>query len=642
MVWFWSTILILFPTWLFSGTESFDRVKALLFFVIWISASGWFLSIWKRNATPFIKHFDHQKESSTRIDSLFIFILFFLGGINLIPARYPLTSSGDEAFHARMFRTIGYGIEGLVSKNLSGPPYFWYIFAVLFVIIISMLLWKFLNSSYHRITAFLLASVLILLLLTVIPFLWKNGEALILSVASKSEPLDLTVLIRYPPLAKFLWLPASLFNWRSVFVLRIPAIACWLISGLIFYHTVKLKNDSYVALFPALYLLVLPGMFYYAHLVYLTTPMLMMWCIALYCFERYFLSKERIFLIFCALALNIGTLLRRETAFFAISICIYWVLDIFYNRKIEKNNLLDLIGLVWIGISPMVLWQVVMPELGPTSPQLYNIIKLERLFSLANDFPFHIGLFVFCILLVSIYFIIIKRRPSIYSQRLVTISIITIAVTYLVYALILIYEDDRMIGIISFGREQQTANRYLVSWSPFIALILAAGVGQIRNRNWNIALGFGLALILLLQATFWRAPLTLPEYTSIRLQPGTEYPHLPAAEVVEHISNEFMSGDTKILIHRQLAVRYYSDLQQTSGIWIAKNFNEENLNTVDKIITYCEKHAVEIIVLPLIWMEWMTMDLKLPQNIMSNDNFRVNRVFTYLNKPAVLVADYIH
>src|SRR5262249_62371654 len=101
---------------------------------------------------------------------------------------------------------------------------------------------------------------------------------------------------------------------------------------------------------------------------------------------------------------------------------------------------------------------------------------------------------------------------------------------YLLYTADDIVADERMIGVIALGREWQTHHRFLVSWSPFVALFLAEGVAQLPRPRWQLIFGTGLAMVLLAQATVWRGTFRLTKVNNILALPGEEVPpFLPPA-----------------------------------------------------------------------------------------------------------------
>ena len=177
--------------------------------------------------------------------------------------------------------------------------------------------------------------------------------------------------------------------------------------------------------------------------------------------------------------------------------------------------------------------------------------------------------------------------------------------------------------------------------SPFIAIILGEGIAQIQRKNWRLIAGIVLGFVLLAQATFWHAPMTLPEYSSIRLRSGSEFPHLPAAEVVRYISAELTRPNTSIHVHKQLAVRYFSDMYPNQGNWLTDVAIDGKERSLDKLIAYCESNHIDILVLPLVWMDSVRTTLKVSHQVLFDCHFRVKRIFNYLGQPAILVAEFI-
>jgi len=639
MAWFWAVNLIFFPTWLFGSPEPMWRARALTAVLLWSTVSSCGLWIWLRLGVISASSGWQVPAPETRWSRLLLLVMLVLGVINLIPATYPLTSSGDEAMHAGTFRAMGDSLHTLVTLLLPGPPFLWKGLGGIALGTLGFGWWRLVNSRHRNRILSITGGALIVAVLGVVPLLYGSIDRLMTTAFPTRDLASLSMLVRWQPLSKLLWLPVSLCCWHSVFAFRLPSLVCWLLSGMVLYRVISLREQSSMALFPALYLLTLPGMFYCGHLIYLTTPMLLAWCVALYFYECYQLSDDRRYVIWTALALNVGTFVRLETGYFALGILLHWAWTQWRRKIWRKSILIDGVGLSWFGLSLAPLWSRITPE-RPFAARWTNWLDPARLLAIANGYPYHLGLVATLVLLFAIGVLLLKRRVAYYSPTLLGVAGLTIGVTYLLYTADYIVHDDRMVGVIAFSREWQTAHRFLVSWSPFVALLLAEGIAHLPYRYWRPVYGTGLALILLAQATVWAAPLTLPDFTSIRLRPGAEFPHLPDTEVVTYISNELATPQTKILLSDYLAVGYYLHSLPTQGIWLRGQWEPEEKQTIDALISYCDKHIVNIVVLPLIDSLNGTRP-EVAKAILSNEHFKVNRIFMYLGQPAIVVAEYL-
>lgn len=641
MAWTWAVLLILYPTWFFFSNRFSVRIQALIVISTWIYISCLYLKRWTSEFADWQFSKDSEAESSTPCIHIFYTMAAFITLFSLYAATYPLTSSGDEVYHARTFQVIGYGFEAVISRWLPGPSILWRIFSIVLISIIFIGFSRWIESLHHRFVSWTGISILIVISIGSAVIWLRAGDQWIGTLFTNYDSSLFSIPVRFPPLAKFLWLPASLMGWNSVFVLRIPAVVCWLLSGIILFQTVRLHNDSCMAIFPAIYLLALPGMFYYSHLATLTTPMLMLWCLALYFYERYHLFSDRRFLAVCVLALNLGIFLRRETVLFAICLGAHWLAKRISSDRshiFDKKNLLDAIGILWFSLSPIIVWRTFSP-FYPFPLYFQYMLDLKKVLSIANDFPFHVGPIITGFFIIALPVFIFKKK-SFYSKSLLDVSIITIGVTYLLYTLLHLVEDVRGIGLFSFGREFQTGNRYLVSWSPFIALLISESITLVKNRKGRLTIGIGLVLVLFIQSTFWHAPLLLPEYTSLRPRVDAEFPHLPTKKVVEFVSDQIDSPTKKVLIQSQLAARYYTDFYPHKGIWVTDPIPSTKVGSVESFAEYCSKLGIDIVVLPLIRLHSLYSDLSVFQAILTDYRYRIIRIFKYLNQPAILVAEY--
>jgi hypothetical protein len=640
MAWFWALNLVFFPVWLFSSLEPALRIRALAMILAWLMISSLGLWAWLRRSTEY-PHPDgwHAPRPDVRQSAFLYLTILVLGTISLLPAMYPLTSSGDEAAHAAVFRAMGAGLDGLIKGRLRAPSLAWFMVSGVILAAVAFSWWRLADSGRRRLMLRLACGALVVAILGIVPVLFRSVDGLMANMFPTRDASELSAFVRFQPLAKFLWLPVSLCCWNSVFALRLPALLCWLLSAVVLHRVISLRERSWMAIFPPLYLLLLPGMFYYGHLVYLTTPMLLTWCVALYFYECYRLSDDRRYLIWTALALNVGSLIRLETAYFAVGILVHWVWTEWRRGKLWTiNGLIDGAGLAWLGLSLVPLWSRVAPQ-RPFFFNWSNWFEPAKLVAIANDYPYHLGVVALLVLLFAIAALVWNRAPH-YSPTLLGVAGLTIGISYLLYTADYMIRDERMVGVIALGREWQTAHRFLLSWSPFVALLLAEGVAQVRRQSWSLVFGTGLALVLLVQATVWAAPLTLPEFTSVRLRPGAEFPHLPAAEVVTYVSNELATPETKILLSADLAAGYYLNSLPTQGRWLREPWAPYEAQSIKELIRYCDNHGVNLVILPLVWMDFLRTRLEVSQSVLSNEHFTVKRIFRYLNEPAVVVAEY--
>jgi hypothetical protein len=629
MAWFWAVNLVFFPTWWFASTEPARRLQALIAVLLWIAASVLGLWLWLRfEASSSSSEWRAPAPDSRQTKFLYLWVLV-LGLINLIPTTYSLTYSGDEAHHAGTFRTIGRGLADLLERTLPGSPALWLVLGMIALVAAGFAWWVLVKTRHRILVLTSTGGVLVVSILVAALLLSENMERVTsTALTSHRNPIALNVLVRFPPLSKFLWLPVGVCCWQSVFALRLPVLVCWLLSGLVLHRVVSLRERSFMALLPALYLLTLPGMFYYAHVIYLTTPMLLAWCVGLYFYECYRISGERRYLIWTALGLNVGMLVRRETGYFALGVLTHWAWVQWRSKKLGKETLLDVAGLTWFGLSFVPLWSYVAPH-RPFIFDRMNLLDPSRLLAIANDYPYHIGPIASLVLLFAVGMLLWRRGKSNYSPSLLGLSGLTIGILYFLYTIDWIVPDERMIGVFALGREWQTENRFLVSWSPFVAILLAEGISRFPRSIWRPALGIGLALLLLAQATVWSPPMLLPEYTSLRLQPGSERPHWPDAQVVTFVSQELATPQTRIYLHKHLAAGYYLNSLSVQGVWLREGWTFEN---AEEFADYCDSQGVSLVVLPA---------GKEAQAVQSDEHFRVRRIFEHLDQPAIVVAEYL-
>lgn len=651
MGWLWAANLIFFPVWKFGFLEQNSQRNSLTFIILWEAVSLFLLWIWlyilgrspkfenEQNFTNDTK--PHENPFKRREPFLLGGAMLFAGIISLIAINYPLTSSGDEATHAGTFRTIGRALNEVLFSHFS-------VISVIILLTISLLMfvgfgviwWKWIHSPSR---SFALAVSILALPVTI--SIAVPGISHFVDVFRETQlagyGVQLAGLVRFQPFSKLLWLPVSILGWKSVPMLRLPAMICGLASGWVFYKTIQLRCHLNISILPAIYLIFLPGFMYYSHLVYLTTPMLLSWCIALYFYENYQVTSKSQNLVWTALALSVGNLIRLETAYLAMAMMIHWLFSILRGRFVRGwRNLLDGIGLTWFGLSLVPLWSLVTPSARPFFLNWTNWLQPARLIAIANDFPYHLGLIPCVLLIIGCLFWAGNGRKTNYSSSLITLTLIVLIVTYLLYTMDYLIYDERQIGIFDFGREWQTAHRFLVSWSPFIALLLAEAVLQVTPKRWQSYAGFTFALVLIAQATFWAAPLTLPEFTSLNLRQNAEYPYLPAVEVLDYVTPK-ISANTHILLSPDLSIGYYLNSQPVQGVWFRELWEPVQSQTIEKLIEYCRLNHIEIVIFPMVWMEYGRSNLMVSASVFTNPHFHVMKVFDYLGQSAIFVAEFI-
>jgi hypothetical protein len=269
-----------------------------------------------------------------------------------------------------------------------------------------------------------------------------------------------------------------------------------------------------------------------------------------------------------------------------------------------------------------------------------NFLDPARLLAIANDFPIHIGLLATLVLLFSLIALIIGYRSAFYSPALLQVSCLTILVTYFLYTSDYVVPDYRSIGIVQTRENYQTANRFLVSWSPFVAILLSEGIARMFTHKWQFAGGMALGLVLLAQATIWAAPMTLPEYTSLRLRPGSEFPYLPMEQVIDYVSNDLAMPQSRILLSNNIGGFYFNNASELPGVWFRDNWAPQGQRTMDALLQYCTLNRIDIVVLPMIWMDSSNENQGIAESVLGSKDFKVIRTFQYLGRPAVLVVAF--
>jgi hypothetical protein len=634
----WVGLLILFPTWFFARPDPAGRITVLVIEAGWILISSGLLWFWLRRVDP--PQPPDRPASPAYWRALLVLggLGLIYGSLNLYAATGPLTSSGDEAHHAGMFRTIGQGVNRLVSAGLPGPSGLWLVVGLAALALLGLCWWRGWQSKWHNLIFW--ASLTALLLLTggVIGLMLWQGERLIAaSLAGRDAAgLNIAALVRFPPLSKLIWLPFASLGWASLGVLRLPALLAWLLTALILFRTVGLVASPWLALLAASLYLSLPGTFYFGHLVYLTGPMLLFWALALYHYERYRASQSTWYLLCTALFLNFAAFLRLETTFLALVMALHWGLVAWRQNRGWVNLSLEAAPLAWLALSVFPLWLVVFID-RPVQPGWPNLLNPERLFAILNDYPFHLGLIGFIALGVSLGLLLFGWRQHHLSRSLLQICLMVGPVTTFFYAVSYMVPDHRQIGLVAYGREWQTAHRFLVSWSPFVAILLVEGVAFLP-RTWRTVVGSGLVLLFLAQATVWAAPLSLPEFTSLRLRPNVEFPQLPALEVVNYVSQELATPQTRILLLND-AAGYYLNTAPYRGSWVREARLE--VQSLAEFMAYCRQNEIDLVVLPLIWMDSPAIEPDLARQVLSHEAFIVKRTFLYLDQPALVVAEFL-
>jgi len=635
----WCLCLLFFPTWLFESQEAGHQQRALLTILLWIGVSLGVLAFWLTSLR------DDEAEGGAlpvppkKQTATLLVVGLAIGLLNLIPATYPMTSSGDEAFHASTFRMLG-KVGAMVAERLApgfGMPALAAGIAALGAM--GWLWWRLVHTRHRRVVLLLSWAALLLGVVVVIIVLPRIVGTLVSAEFPGYQAGQMRGFVRFPPLAKFIWLPVSLFWSDSVFAMRLPSLVCWLLSGVVLHRIIGLRDSSWMALLPALLLLVLPGMFYFGHLVYLTAPMMLLWCLALYGFEAYRVSHRRIYLVWLALALSAGLLLRRETIFLSLALLLFEGLRLLKNRTWTKEQLIDGVALGWFGVSLIPLWSV-LSEARPANLNWSHLFDPARVLAIAGDFPYHIGPVAMLVLLFACFIILRRRGHTYYSPAVLALGGLVVGLSYGFFTLDYIIPDARMIGVLPLSRCWQTAHRFLVSWSPFIALILAEGVAQLPGRKSKRAVGLALGVVLLAQATFWAAPLTLPDFTSIVLRPNVERPHFPDAEVVEYVERELVETEKRILTSPELGLNYHRRRLAVAGVWIPDQWAPREDQSIDDLITYCRHNDIDIVVLPLYWTPYMRTQQAVTSAVLEHERFTVRKIFYYQGEPAIVVAEF--
>jgi hypothetical protein len=636
MAWFWALNLFFFPVWLFGKPTTLGRFEALALIVGWIILSTIGLRLWVRKSSADNPLDLTLPTGSRRQNQILLAGMLLIGLLNLPTLFYPLTSSGDEAYHAAIFRGTA---RNLINLAAHLPQGIIFPVAVLFALA-ALAAWLLYLRKRLRLPG-KTKSWLILLVVTALiyaPLIWLIVDRLIAQGVLYTPELE--GLVRFQPFSKFIWLPFSLCCHQSIVLLRLPAWLCWLAGSWILYRTTALHRLAPIPVLAGLLLLVLPGMFTYAHLVYLTTPMLLFWCAALFFYAAYHETGKNHFLILTALMLNIGCLIRLETAYLTAGLIIHYSLTMIKQHRLTFDRWLDIGALGWMGTSLALLWGLVTPPIRNFNFGLNNLTHIDHLLAAANDFPLQIGLIGLAALLWGTASFILQPKRTRLSVELLGVALATIGVSYILYTIDFIALDERTLGLLPIGRQWQTASRFLVSWSPFIALLMTEGLSRIKLKRIRFYTTCILLSALLAQATFWAAPFSLPDFTSLRLRPNTEHPYLPAETIVKWTTQETSLSTVNKLVPEILAAAYYISDFPSSEHWTILA-NPPGNATPEDLADYCSNNDIGMVILPLVWMDGVGHWDELGRAVRDSERFTSVRIFDYLGQEAVVAAQPI-
>ncbi len=332
-------LLVFYPVWL--GAEDF-KMRAIIFVVelIIISFIGVSMHRDESRKKP-EKTLRSKKKGRLGNVSLVAFIVITALLISqLILSFMPLTLRSDEDIHTGRGLALYQGVEMFYEKLHLGISYGTaFIIGTVIIIMLIILLRKQLYALLSNRKFPLLLMLLILMAVAyfgMVNMVFQPETLADASIARDDLPGNEILsygLTRYGTVMPSLYFFSLSFFGLSEFSVRIFSVLFFILSGFMLYMIASLFQSRPAALSSALFLLLMPTLFYFGHFSYVTTPLLFFFLLTTYYFIKYEMTKNVRDLQKFSLAFLIGFLIKDPMILLLGGIWLYLVVRSIFAKK---------------------------------------------------------------------------------------------------------------------------------------------------------------------------------------------------------------------------------------------------------------------------------------------------------------------
>ncbi len=555
----WILLYNIYPSWALPVSVNL-RLLIFTSLLLYLSVSAYLihhiLKSFSCNKSLLIYPENPRLQLNNHLGLLILCLIAFL--LHLYPITFPVILDGDEPAH----------LQGAVGIYL------------------------FLDSLSQRFTG--LTAQYPSLILTAIVFLFiksKEAKEFIKKVINSLRPYSIPIivfllfgyfflmrdlpyhqlLVRYPPLAKIMYVISYLYTGINLVLPRTLQIIFYLAGAIYLYRSINLFRKKETALIGASIYLFSPLVFYFANFAELASGVVFFIIIISFYFLRYLRDRDDRDILLTSFLIGIGFFYKRDILLMLFICLTYLIIKWLYHRDFHLKLIFNL---SLLSIIPVIPWLIIGKFFSERNYQiiLSHLVSPEILFSYFLMIPTQLSWVMFFIFLASIvYFLLSKREPL----------KLHFALVFIFYYLF--YVADVM----------ERIHRFSLALYPAIAVFIALFISEIAERiklKWPVF--FIITAYLIAISTVWQAPPVEDDFVTYR---NIKSRYFPVDKAMRWVKDNVKDGE-KILILRVAPSVFYRDKYNIDRAKIIDFWYDlREFNTPQKLRTFCEDNNITYI-----------------------------------------------
>jgi hypothetical protein len=497
-------------------------------------------------------------------NNLWLVIICCIAGIlHIYQIFLPILILGDEAMHLQ---------NGLLIYEYIDVSWHKIFQIILWVLIAMALIIRIIKNRLNRSFSDFIRS-----------HLFKNISILLFFVFLVCQFLLLRdinyipALIRYPPVAKFIYFLAySAFGINHIYP-RIIQLVFYLLCAVYLYRTINLFHTKETALLGASIYLFLPVSFAYAQLGELESGVICLIAINSFYFLRYMKDGDSRDLLLSSFLIGTGYL-YKDPVFLVFPVCLAFL--IFY--QIKNHNLMSFLPLKILFLAPITVipWMIIEKLFSWRNYtfQMSNLVSLNgKMFTYPALLSANLSEPVFITLVLSAIYICIFRR------NMLTVFF---GLLFIVYYFFIVSD----MGYLS--------PRFSMAFYPTIIVFLSLFISRIiQTLKWKHT--FTLSFITLTVYLITISAVS-PLNDRFLIIENKKLKYFPSEEAMRWVKENVKAGE-KIITVRVMSsnfyrVKYGIDKNRIVDFW----YEFEDISTPEKLRAFYNNNKVSYIMFPYI------------------------------------------
>ncbi|MEM3101739.1 MAG: glycosyltransferase family 39 protein [Candidatus Nitrosotenuis sp.] len=379
------------------------------------------------------------------------------------------------------------------------------------------------------------------------------------------------LLIRYPPVSKFLYLFVySAFGISHVFP-RLIQLIFYLLCSIYLYRTINLFYDRETALLGAMIYLFLPVTFSYGHLGEIESGTIFFIIASSFYFLRFLKDRDNRDILLTVYLIGTGYL-YKDPVFLVFPVCFLFLC----YKYIKQPNLYPLSYIKILLFAPLTVipWMIIqrLYVWRHYTFQLSNLTSLDRkILPYFSEMALNLSLVIFILLILSVIYVCFVKR---------SIQTIYFGFLFIIYYFFIISD----MGAVS--------PRFSMSFYPSITIFLSLFISDIMKKiHWRHA--FKLSFIVLMT---YLVIISLDKH-SLGIE-SKKHQYYPSEDAMKWVKENVKDGE-KILLMRIMSANFYRvkfriDESRIINFW----YELSEVATPERLKAFCKNNKITYIMFP--------------------------------------------